>query len=250
MKKSLLRLGAALLLACLLSGSLFVTDAEAALKKPTALRGAYTSDDQTEFLLLWKAVAGADDYQIKMTYSDNSHAKYYFLSDLRYIFTTDSDGFTGGDINGLNGNRIYKLSVRALKKNSKGKIVSKGAWSGSIFAIPAAGNMKATPVNGKPKGGVRLQWNKVYGAKRYRIYLTSNPRGKWYLEKTIFVEGKTAAKYTATIKKVNGAAFKYKTYYYRVLPAYAADGWVWLPPYYDDDNLGRLYKGSFVFTSK
>lgn len=202
--KSFKRLIAAFLLIYLIVGNLSVSSVEAALQKPTGLTfDGWYNEKYTGVYLKWNAVKGVDEYQIKFSYTDNSSTMYRYTE------------YTSCYSTGLKSNRIYRVSVRALKYNEKGKIIAKSPWSASIYTIPLPTRVKFSALGKNEKYGAKLSWNQIYGSQGYQFYMTTNPSGKWYLVNT----SKKANSTTIKVKKFRGHSFKCnKNYYYRILP--------------------------------
>ena len=200
--RTIKRLAAALLLACLLAGSFSVTSAEAALKKVTGLSFiGYLDSGYTQPAFKFNNVKGASAYQIKCTYTNNSNAQYYLLQQ------------NSGYINGLEGNRIYRITVRAIKVKDN-QITGYGAWSSSIYTIPVPRSITFKKAGKTNKSGVKFSWSKVLSSQGYVVQIATSASGPYRTVATTKKVGATSA----TVKKYNGSTFKaYKNYYYRVL---------------------------------
>jgi len=197
MLKSMKRLAATFLIAVFIIGALNVTSAEAALKKPGNARFARWNDTKFSSCdIYWNPVAGADKYQIRACWTDNSHAYY----------DTVSSRYTGYRLTNLNYKHVYVFNVRAIKGNTY------SPWSNMVFITPWPKNVSAKMSGSK---NVKFSWNIIYGSSGYNIFMTTNPSGRWIYNLS------TSRKATATsaiVKKYNGSNLKkYQNYYVRVI---------------------------------
>lgn len=213
--KTFKRFAAALLLVCLLAGHFSLTSVEAALPKTTGLKFVGWYDEKcTKPVIKWSAAKGAQLYEVRYMYTDNSNIKN--------VYTTDTSGY----LSGFQSNRIYKIMVRALKV-SKGKIASQGRWSDVLYTIPVPVNITPTAAGNTVKAGIKFKWNQVKGSNGYYIYMATNPKGKWYQVKATTRQGTT----TATVTKINGNGFrKNRNYYYRIVTRKVVNGKVRVSP--------------------
>ncbi len=209
--KTLKRLAAALLLACLLAGSFSVTKAEAAIAKPTGVRFIkWNNSTCTSCTMRWNAVKGASAYQVWCGFGNGSHA------------VTGNVTSPGAVMKGLEHNHVNYFKVRALKKNSKGKVVSRSAWSASVALVPLPTTIKLK-TSGSSYPIAKFSWNKITGSTGgYRVYMTTNPSGKWYAVST------TAKKSTANSAKITrfrGKRLQFrKNYYVRIATRHKVNG--------------------------
>lgn len=213
--KTFKRFAAALLLVCLLAGHFSLTSVEAAPSKTTGLKFVGWYDEKcTKPVIKWSAVRGAQKYEVRYMYTDNSNIKN--------VYTTSTIGY----LSGFQSNRIYKVMVRALTV-SKGKITSRGRWSDMIYTMPVPLNITPTAAGSTEKAGIKFKWSQVRGSNGYYIYMATSPNGKWYQVKATTKQGST----TATVTKINGISFrKNKNYYYRIITRKVVNGKVRVSP--------------------
>lgn len=203
MTKSFKRLAACFLITVFLFGSLNLTSAEAALKKPGNNR--FVQWDKTDFsacLVVWNRVSNADYYQLRLMWTDGSHMSTGYIS----------AEYNGIHITGLNYQHVYYFQVRALTTDYEGYITGYSPWSNIVFITPWPKN-----VNGSRGKGLteKVKWNIIYGSNGYNIFLTTNPNGKWYWNLSTNTK---ATATSATVKKYRGSNLKmYTNYYIRVI---------------------------------
>lgn len=202
MLKALKRLAAAFLVTVFIVGSLSVTSAEAAMKKPGNARFGYWNNYAFSSCdIYWNMVSGANAYQYRCTWTDGSH---------------NIGGIVGNQplatVSGLNYQHVYQFQVRALKRNSSNKILEVSPWSNIVFITPWPKNVSAS-MSGS--NNVKFKWNIIYGSNGYNIFMTTNPSGKWYWN----LSTNTLATATSGIvKKYRGSSLKkYQNYYARVI---------------------------------
>ena len=138
--------------------------------------------------LKWKAVTGADKYEIyRATSSSGTYSKMY---------TTTSTSYTN---TGAEVGKTYYYKVRALSNKSS---YATSAYSAvkSITCDCAKPVLSITTSNGHPK----LSWNTVTGATKYYIYRSTDGTNFSYYDST------TKTNYTNTSAKAG------TTYYYKV----------------------------------
>lgn len=197
MLKSMKRLAATFLIAVFIIGSLSVTSAEAAMKKPGNAR--FAKWNNTKFSscdIYWNPVAGAEEYQIRCCWTDGSHA---------YYDTVDGDSI-GYHLNGLNYRHVYVFTVRAIRGSTY------SPWSNMVFITPWPRDVSAKMSGSK---NVKFNWNIIYGSNGYNIFMTTNPSGKWYWNLSTNTK---ATSTSATVKKYRGSNLKkYQNYYVRVV---------------------------------
>lgn len=203
MLKALKRLAAAFLVTVFIVGSLSVTSAEAAMKKPGNARFVKWNNYQFSSCdIYWNTVSGANAYQIRCTWTDGSHN----------IGGTLYGSYYGVTVSGLNYQHVYQFQVRALKVNSSKKVLQTSPWSNIVFITPWPKNVSASMSGSK---NVKFKWNIIYGSNGYNIFMTTNPSGKWYWN----LSTNTLATATSGIvKKYRGSSLKkYQNYYARVI---------------------------------
>lgn len=217
MLKSLKRLSACLLITVFIFGSISLTSAEAAMKKPGNARfGSWktyykTIDNVTyrlcdfdECTVYWNTVSGANAYETRCTWTDNSHN----IGGILY------GKYKGARIYGLKYQHVYQFQVRALKVNSKKKVLERSPWSNIVFITPWPKNLSAK-LTSSTSTKVKLNWNIIYGSNGYNVFMATNPAGTWRWNLSTSTK---ATATSATIKKYRGSKLqKYKYYYVRVI---------------------------------
>ena len=197
MFKSFKRLAAGLLIAIFIVGSLSVTSAEAALKKPGNAR--FVQWNNTAFSacqIRWNGVSGASGYQVRCTWTDGSHA----------LYGTFDSSTRGVNISDLDYRHVYQVQVRAFNSYSY------SPWSNLVFITPWPKNVSKKLVNNK---NVKLSWNIIYGCNGYNVFMTTNPYGTWYWNLSTSTK---ATATSATVKKYRGSNLKtYQNYYVRII---------------------------------
>lgn len=138
--------------------------------------------------LTWKAISGADKYEI---YRSTSKGGEY-----KRIYTTSKTSFVN---NSIPVEKIYYYKVKAIDNdnasaNSAYSTVSSRRCDLARPVVKLSSNRKA-----------KLTWAKVEGAKEYKVYRATSKNGKYKAVKTV-----TTTTYTDKIAKKN------KTYYYKV----------------------------------
>ena len=203
MLKSLKRLAATLLIAVFIVGSLSLTSAEAAMRKPGNARFVKWNDTAfSSCEIHWNTVSGANAYQIRCTWTDGSHN----------IGTTLYGSYYGATVYGLNYKHVYQFQVRALKVNSSHRVLQVSPWSNIVFITPWPKNVSAR-LSGS--NNVKFNWNIIYGSNGYNIFMTTNPSGKWYWNLSTSMN---ATATSATVKKYRGNKLKkYQNYYARII---------------------------------
>ena len=209
MLTSIKRLTAAFLISVLLVGTFSVTSAEAALKKPGNCHFVrWLNWNFTKCEVAWDKVAGADGYETLLSWTDGSHAfRNKWPASRKNLYCL------------MENNHVNQFKVRAFKKkvNSQNKTVYEYApWSNLTYLTPSPDTFDIATVDPYSKNlEQRITWRPVYGSSGYNIFLTTNPKGKWYWNHT------TATKATATsaiIKKYRGSKLKkYTNYYVRII---------------------------------
>lgn len=203
------RLGALVLAAILIVGIAPVMNTEAAsttLKKPGNCRFVRwrERDDFDDCYIAWNKVAGASGYQTLLTWTDGSHAHW----------KTWSNTTTTALFKDVEDEHVSQVKVRAFKKTAKGK--QYGPWSNIAFITPSPEDYIKKNVSSKSAGlQEKITWEIIYGSSGYNVFLTTNPKGKWYWNQS------TATKATArsaVIKKYRGSKLKkYTNYYFRII---------------------------------
>jgi len=230
--KTIKRLAACLLITVFIFGSLTLTSAEAAMKKPGNNRFVQWNNVQfTSCTIAWNKVSGASAYQIRCTWTDGSHA------DSRSNGYVDAK-YNAVKLNGLHYQHVYYATVRAVKI-SNGRITSYSPWSNIVFITPWPKN-----VSGRKGSGLtaKLNWNIIYGSNGYNVFLTTNPSGKWYWNLSTSTY---ATSTSATVKKYRGSSLKsYTNYYLRVITRRKRNGVFCTVP----EPYSTYYQYGFRFT--
>lgn len=223
MLKSFKRLASAFLIAVFIMGSLYITNAEAAsLSAPKNLRfSSWTTEYVKEggkkvkacsfkkCKVVWKAVSGANAYEVRCTKTDGS-------GKIKAVLYGKHEG---AKISGLRPNYVYKCQVRALKVSKSKKVKYSSKWSNIIYITPWPQDVTAGLSGGK---NVKINWNKIHSSSGYSVYLSTSPSTKWYLN--VNTAHKSSAT-TATIKNYRGSALKkYQNYYVRIVTLHKHDG--------------------------
>ncbi len=179
------------LLAAVLGVSVFsavsLTATAAALPKVTSVK-AYNIDDD-EINLKWKAVKGADGYQVKI----------YSKGEWKAVGLTKKTNFEVDDRKSATN---YKFKVRAYEVVGGKRVY--GKYSSVITAATEPDEVENLKVSSKTKTSVTLKWSKVPRASRYQVYLYDSAKGK-------YVRQVTVKKNTATVKELKaGKTYKFK----------------------------------------
>jgi hypothetical protein len=223
MLKSFKRLASAFLIAVFIMGSLYITNAEAAsLSAPKNLRFSSWTTEYAKVggkkvkacsfkkcKVVWKAVSGANAYEVRCTKTDGS-------GKIKAVLYGKHEG---AKISGLRPNYVYKCQVRALKVSKSKKVKYSSKWSNTIYITPWPQDVTAGLSGGK---NVKINWNKIHSSSGYSVYLSTSPSTKWYLN--VNTAHKSSAT-TATIKNYRGSALKkYQNYYVRIVTLHKHDG--------------------------
>ncbi len=180
-----------LLLAAVLGASVFsaasLTASAATLPKVTSVK-AYNIDDD-EINLKWKAVKGADGYQVKI----------YSKGEWKAAGLTKKTTFEVDDRKSATN---YKFKVRAYEVKNGKRVY--GKYSSVVKAATEPDEVENLKVSSKTKTSVTLKWSKVPRASRYQVYLYDSAKGK-------YVRQVTVKKNTATVKELKaGTTYKFK----------------------------------------
>lgn len=210
MLKTLKRITAAIMITALLLGTVFVMPAEAAgLGQTKNCRFAkWLKSDYSACRIIWDKVKNANAYYVEVAYP-NGKSKNHYLIRHRYI-----------NLKNLS-RSVRRVRVKACRVNSKNKILKTGSYSNVAFITPLP-TLQSASITNQSKRYVKLGWSKVYNSSGYNLFLTTNPKGKWFWNQN------TAAKASATsavIKKYRGSALKYyQNYYCRVVTRLKING--------------------------
>lgn len=203
MLKTLKRLASALLVAALISATVFVMPAEAAgLAAPKNFRFIrWLNNGYTSCRIGWDLVPGANLYQVEIAYS-NGTTKRYLDSKKSYMTIINMDS-----------TQVYRARVYALRMSSSGQVLKYSNFSNTAYIVPSPTNVTMSiPDRTKPR--VRAKWNKVNRANGYNVFLTTNPKGKWYAHK----QTSTSTATTVLLDKYRGSKLKkHVNYYYKIV---------------------------------
>ena len=196
--------------------------------------GHVAFDEEDKNVLTWYADQKADEYQIRVTDGEYTYRYYYNASEpetgypstvyLSYSLTNltmqpfkvDAEGNLvykpdgkDGYIAGLENGKTYKVSVRAVNRNSADGTVAYGEWSDVLYFAKDP-SYKLSVKTSKKK--IQLNWKKVKGASNYTVYI-SDKQNSGYKKVGTYNSKKTSA----TIRKFGKKALKSgKTYYVRI----------------------------------
>lgn len=168
--------------------------------KVNGLKGSFWSPDSDYFELSWNKRDCADGYQYEIWSMTGKKGKR--LVSGKKTYNSNSDYFTN---NKLKKPQFLKLRVRPYVELSSGS-TKYGAWSNWAYTSrqPSLGITNI-------KGGQKLTWKKVSGAKSYTIAVSTQ-------EKTGYKKVKTVSGNSLTVKKCGKSALKSgKTYYYTIV---------------------------------
>ena len=203
MLKTLKRLASALLVAALISASVFVMPTEAAgLATPKNFHFIrWLNNSYTSCRVGWDLVQGANLYEVEIAYQNGSN-KRYLQSSKSYMTIVNLDG-----------TQVYRARVYALKMSSSGSLLKYGNFSNTAYIVPSPTNVTMSlPDRAKPR--VRANWNVVNRSNGYNVFLTTNPSGSWYVHKQ--TSSQTAT--TVYLDKYRGSKFKKNVnYYYKIV---------------------------------
>lgn len=145
--------------------------------------------------LKWNAVDGVAKYRV---YCKNSKGEWRRIGE-----TAETEFFDGNVTPGS----AYTYTVRCI--NSKGYTVSPMDQTGKTVTYTGIGTPQITQIQSEPDG-VRMAWNPVEGAVRYRVYYQKSD-GSWSriaeLDGTEYLDDDVTAgnTYTYTVRCVNNA---------------------------------------------
>ncbi|MBQ1507746.1 MAG: hypothetical protein IIZ36_04925 [Ruminococcus sp.] len=143
--------------------------------------------------LSWDEVKGADKYRV---YYKNRRGEWTRMTE------TDSTSFTDTDVKLGN---TYTYTIRCVDKN--GAFISDFISSGRKHTYTGIPAPEFTEISGESEG-IRLKWNEIPGAAKYRLYYI-NKNGEWArlceTAKTEFLDDEVSAgkTYTYTIRCLN-----------------------------------------------
>ena len=142
--------------------------------------------------IAWKAVAGADRYQVYRAASKNGS----------YQLVRTVTG-TSYQHEGLTAGRTYYYKVRCYRFVGEGRAYSSFSSPVAVKAVPQAPAKVAAASTAY--NSVKISWGKVSGASRYQVYRATSKNGSYQLVRTV-----TGTSYQHTGLTVG------RTYYYKV----------------------------------
>ena len=183
----------------------------------------------TSCLIRWEKVEYADGYQTLLTWTDGSHASY----------TTVKAG-TLEQTCAVLPNHVSQFKVRAYVDTDSGR--QYGPWSNLTYITPSP-----TKLTVKKEGTTsstrkaKISWNIIYGCNGYNVFVTTNPKGKWYWNQSTDIK---AGSTSATITTYRGSRLKKgQRYYVRIVTRRKRNGVFCTVPMPTADT----YVGSFKF---
>lgn len=167
--------------------------------KVSGVKGWYWSPTSDYFELSWNKRPCADGYQYEV-WSVNGKGKKLYNATEKY--NTSSSYFKN---NKLKKAQFPKMRVRPYVALSNGS-TKYGTWSNWSYTS----RQPALEIR-NVRGGQKLTWNKVDGAKNYTIWVSTR-------QKTGYKKVKTTTKRALTVKKCGKSALKSgRTYYYTIV---------------------------------
>ncbi|MBQ1436625.1 MAG: hypothetical protein IIZ07_01675, partial [Ruminococcus sp.] len=157
--------------------------------------------------LSWDRVKGADKYRL---YYKNSRGGWTRMTETTSTSYTDSDVTLGN---------TYTYTIRCVDKN--GSFISDFIGSGRKHTYTGISTPKLTSLTSESEG-IRLKWNSVPGAEKYRLYFINRSGGWSRLGETTsteFLDNEVSAgnSYTYTIRCLNKSG--------RLVSDYVKSGW-------------------------
>lgn len=203
------RLGALVLAAILIAGMLPAMQTRAAspaLAKPGNCRFVRwrEKDDFDDCYIAWNKVAGASGYQTFHSWTDGSHGRW----------KTWNNKTTTALFKDVEDEHVTQVKVRAFRTTSKGR--QYGPWSNIAFITPSPEDYTKKNVSSGSKNlQEKITWEIIYGSSGYNVFLTTNPKGKWYWNQSTPTK---ATAHSAVIKTYRGSGLKkYTNYYFRIV---------------------------------
>lgn len=180
--------------------------------------------------LNWKAVEGAEKYQVYRSTSGRSGS---FV--LKRTTTTTSYANTG-----ITCGKTYYYKVRAV--NSKGK----GSFSSVKSNKVQPATVKITKVRPPRDMDNRVYWNKVSGASGYQVYRSRAGKNSWKLLKTV------SSKYTYATDTLSGSDpnydWEYKVRAYRTVNGKRVYGYFSNPAKWTPDwTIKQIYEEAWKY---
>lgn len=166
------------------------------------LHANITQTKASQAKISWNKVRGAAVYEIYMK-EDIPGAAF------KQIATTTKQSYT---VKNLEADTIYSFEIRACKEanNMKSYYQSSSIWFNTGIHEPE--NIRVTKREASVKGNTMtikttIKWDRVYGAKKYKIEAYDNVKGKTVVLKTINKASTTT--YTLKNTKKIGEPFRY-----------------------------------------
>ena len=166
----------------------------ATLKKPGNARFLkWNNKEFSDVAIAWNKVPGADCYEVKCTWTDNTHDAY---SNIRYV----DHYYNAVLFSNINYMHVYQARVRACKMDAGGTVTP---WPRDV-----SGSVTSRSV-------LSLKWNIIYGSNGYNVFMSTNPGSSWTWR---YSTSTSAAATSASFTGFKGVRFKrYQNYYVRVI---------------------------------
>lgn len=180
--------------------------------KPSNMSGVDVThywQSSSEICMEHSEMACADGYQYQLytAYKDKD-------SKIKTVTTNSPEFFTYIRTAALKKHNFYKVRVRAYALNSKNEKMY-GGWSSWKYVSPQPDVTKIK--NNKSKKGIQISWDKIKGADRYVVYVST----KYVSTKKAsgYKKSQTTTKNGTVITKCGKNKLKSgKTYYFYVVP--------------------------------
>ena len=178
----------------------------AALKKPGNARFLkWNNKSFSDVSIAWNKVPDADCYEVKCTWTDNTHDAY---SSIRYV----DQYYNAVLIKNINHMHVYQAKVRACRMDAGGKVTSTGPWSNIVFITPWPRDVRGSVSS---RSVLSLKWNIIYGSNGYNIFMSANPGSSWTWR---YSTSTNASATSASFTGFKGVRFKrHHNYYVRVI---------------------------------
>ena len=172
---------------------------------PTVLWDAPYSNSDFRIRLRWEAVEGADGFQIWRKGEGEDYR----------VVKTVKDGATTAYSNvGLQSGGTYTYKIRAYYIKEDGS-KSYGTYSDEI-RVGVQPSMPEVTVKSTKAGRAQVNWEALYGASAYQVWMSESPNGGFKIVKSIY-DGDTTS-YTKSGLESG------KTYYFKVRASVEIDG--------------------------
>ncbi len=172
--------------------------------KATGVRVNYYWQNLSEISVENSKIGCADGYQYQLytAYKDKD-------SKIKTVTTSSSSAQTYIKASALKKYNFYKVRVRAYALNSKNEKMY-GGWSSWKYVSPQPDVTKIK--NNKSKKGIQISWDKIKGANRYVVYVSTKKASGYKKFQTTTKTGTVITKYGKNKLKSG------KTYYFYVVP--------------------------------